>query len=56
MFMHLIEKQLAMIRLFLFLLCLSASVNAQIADMPEANFKTELIEYRVDTNADGEIQ
>lgn len=45
-------KQLLLLLILLF----AAFTNAQIVNIPDANFKAELIFNGVDTNADGEIQ
>ncbi|MCG2611424.1 T9SS type A sorting domain-containing protein [Flavobacterium sp. SM15] len=37
-------------------LCLFMGVNAQIVNIPDANFKAKLISLGVDTNSDGNIQ
>ncbi len=42
--------------LLLFLLLTTSFVSAQIVNIPDANFKAELIADGVDTNSDGEIQ
>lgn len=42
--------------LILFLLLTTSFVSAQIVNIPDANFKAELIAEGVDTNNDGEIQ
>ena len=43
---------------FLFLVLFSASVKAQIVNIPDANFKNKLLNYQpvIDINSDGEIQ
>jgi Leucine-rich repeat (LRR) protein len=43
-------------KLFYILLLITGITNAQIVDIPDANFKAKLIELGVDTNADGNIQ
>ena len=43
-------------KLFYILLLITGITNAQIVDIPDANFKAALIAYGVDTNADGQIQ
>ncbi len=40
----------------LLLLLLSGVANAQIVNIPDANFKAKLIALGIDTNTDGEIQ
>lgn len=42
--------------LFFFLLFLTGITNAQIVNIPDANFKAALIAYGVDANNDGQIQ
>lgn len=42
--------------ILLFLLLLAGSSNAQIVNIPDANFKAKLIALGFDTNTDGEIQ
>ncbi len=42
--------------IILMLLLVTGITNAQIVDIPDANFKNKLIELGVDTNTDGEIQ
>ncbi|UPT71355.1 MAG: T9SS type A sorting domain-containing protein [Flavobacterium sp. JAD_PAG50586_2] len=43
-------------KLYIILLFLSAFANAQIVNIPDANFKAALLSIGVDTNYDGEIQ
>ncbi len=43
-------------KIILLLLFISGMTNAQIVDIPDANFKAKLIALGVDTNTDGEIQ
>ncbi|MBC7525265.1 MAG: T9SS type A sorting domain-containing protein [Flavobacterium sp.] len=43
-------------KLFILLLLFSGVINAQIVNIPNANFKTKLISLGVDTNNDGQIQ
>ena len=43
-------------KLIYLLLLVPFCVNAQIVNIPDANFKTKLIQLGVDTNSDGEIQ
>ncbi len=43
-------------KLYFLLLLITGMVNAQIVNIPDANFKAALITYGVDTNADGNIQ
>lgn len=42
--------------LLLLALLLAGTVNAQIINIPDANFKAKLIDLGIDTNNDGEIQ
>jgi Leucine-rich repeat (LRR) protein len=46
-------KKLLLLLLFIFI---SATATAQIVNIPDANFKAQLIAIGVDTNADGQIQ
>ena len=41
---------------FLLVFCMGVSSQAQIVNIPDANFKAKLIALNVDTNADGNIQ
>jgi hypothetical protein len=43
-------------KLFYILILITGMTNAQIVNIPDANFKAKLIELGVDTNADGQIQ
>mgnify|MGYP000016100029 CR=1 FL=1 len=43
-------------KIILLLLIVTGITNAQIVDIPDANFKNKLIALGVDTNIDGEIQ
>ncbi len=43
-------------KLFYILVLFAGIANAQIVNIPDANFKARLITYGVDTNADGNIQ
>ena len=43
-------------KLFYILILITGMTNAQIVNIPDANFKARLIELGVDTNADGQIQ
>ena len=43
-------------KIYLLLLLFTGIVNAQIVNIPDANFKSRLIALGVDTNSDGEIQ
>lgn len=43
-------------KLFYILLLITGLANAQVVNIPDANFKAKLIQLGVDTNSDGEIQ
>jgi hypothetical protein len=43
-------------KLFYILILITGMTNAQIVNIPDANFKARLIQLGVDTNADGQIQ
>ena len=49
-------KTNTMKKTLLFLLLFTGMVNAQIVNIPDANFKANLIALGIDTNSDGEIQ
>ena len=49
-------KPSIMKNLLLILLLFTGMVNAQIVNIPDANFKAKLISLGIDTNSDSEIQ
>ena len=49
-------KANTMKKLVVLLLFFTCIVNAQVVNIPDANFKAKLISLGIDTNADGEIQ
>ena len=54
--MNTINKTIKMKKLLLLLVLFAGTLNAQIVNIPDANFKAKLISNGVDQNGDGQIQ